>query len=211
MGRRLLRHPWIGGVDLRKRLPAELTVRVDEKRAVALLRDGKDLHYVDAAGERIAPFDPQTGKLDLILLSRSMSGAEGKRPATAVSSSPVPHEEAASLDRALRLLEELDRVRPPWAIGLSEVEILGEKDFRIHTASLPSPLLVRAGTLHLKAPRLEELLPRIVDRYGAAAAIDLRFARRIIIQPSTHGKRGPRRPVPGVAQKEARADHAQRG
>ena len=200
---RLLRHPWIRGADLRKDLPAGLAVRVTEKRAVALLRDGKNLHYLDARGESIAPLDPLAGRLDLVLLSRAASGDAAARPA--------PVGEAATLVPALRLLEELDQVRPSWVAGLSEIEILGEKDFRVHTASLPSPLLVRAGTLHLKARRLEELLPRIVERYGAAAAIDLRFARRIIVQPSARGDQGPRPPVPAAANREARADHAQRG
>ena len=193
----LRRHPWVQGADLRKDLPARLSIRVTERQAVALLRDGNELHYLDTSGRTIAPFDPRGRTADLPLIS-------GTRP----------NEEAtpATLRSAVELLSEIDDVQPSWATGLSEVEILGEEEFRVHTANLSFPVLVRAGTLHQKARRLEALLPHIVERYGAAAAIDLRFARRIIVQPSvTSGAGRPPRPAPQAAHREAATDHAQRG
>ncbi|MCP3957098.1 MAG: FtsQ-type POTRA domain-containing protein [bacterium] len=161
---RLRRHPWVESSDLRKELPASLNVRVREKRAVALLRDGKQLYYLDADGEPITLFDPSAPGADLLLISRSRPGAD--------------------LRPAVRLAEEIEREDPFWRPGLSEIEILGEQDFRLHTTKLPFPLLVRSGTLAEKSSRLEELLPRISGRYGALATVDLRFARRIIVQPS---------------------------
>ena len=70
-----------------------------------------------------------------------------------------------------------------WHRGLSEIDILGRQDFKIFTTDLPFPLLVRGGTVEHKARRLKTLLPQIVDRYGPEAQVDLRFARRIIVQP----------------------------
>ena len=196
--RTLRRHPWVQGADLRKDLPARLSVRVTERQAVALLREGDQLHYLDTQGRTIAPFDPRSRAADLPLISVTDRPSEGSITAT--------------LRSAVRLLSEIDDVRPSWATGLSEVEILGEEDFRVHTANLSFPVLVRAGTLHQKARRLEALLPHIVERYGAAAAIDLRFARRIIVQPSvTSGAGRPPRPAPQAEHREAATDHAQRG
>ncbi len=194
-------HPWILGADLRKDLPARLVVRLTERQAVAILRAGADLYYVDSGGERIAAFDPTAPVVDLPLISVSSApGAEdGSRS------------EAAILSGAVRLLAEIEEVAPTWASGLSEIEILGEEDFRVHSATLNVPLLVRTGTLNLKARRLEELLPHIVERYGAAAAIDLRFARRIIVQPFVETGGEPRRPAPAAEHRKATADHVQRG
>lgn len=190
----LRRHPWVRGADLRKDLPARLAVRVEERRAVALLRAADGLYYLDARGERIASCDPAVERgVDLPLISTAADSASaGGR----LSGSG----EAAGLRAAIRLLSELDEVEPSWIRGLSEVEILGTEDFRLHTSRLPFPVLVSAGTLSHKARRLEELLPRIVERYGATA-VDLRFARRIIVKPS----------VPGTEQVKATIDHAQRG
>ena len=118
----------------------------------------------------------------------------------------------------IALVREIEVVRPPWSAGLSEIEILGENDFRVHTTSLPFPLLIRAGTLEQKTRLLEELLPQLAGRYGNLAAVDLRFNRRIIVKPLSPagGGRRPARPVPqrpakpGTDNREAAAN-AQRG
>lgn len=218
----LRRHPWVRGADLRKDLPARLAVRVAERRAVAMLRAADGLHYLDVRGERIAAFDPAAGRavdLPLISVTEAMLPSRENEPAAHLASSeedasPRPagakSMEAVVLRSAVQLLSEIDDVDPLWASGLSEIEILGEEDFRIHSSALPFPVLVRAGTLHQRARRLEELLPHIVERFGAVAAVDLRFARRIIMKPSADsGSRGSR---PVTAEYlEASTDHAQRG
>ncbi len=125
-----------------------------------------------AANYPFATIDPNVGVVDLPLISIA-------------AQHPPADEEAAVLRPAVQLLSEIDEVGTSWIAGLSEVEVLGAEDFRLHTSALPFPVLVRIGTLNLKARRLEELLPHI-ERYGAAA-VDLRFARRIIVQPSVAG------------------------
>ena len=179
----LLRHPWVQSADLRKQLPSSLTVRVTEKTAVAILRQGHELYYLDIHGSPITLFDPLAGSADLVLISRSQPRAD--------------------LRSAVELAKELERVDPSWGAGLSEIEILGERDFRLFTTSLPFPLLVRAGTLAEKSRRLEELLPWVMTRYRVAA-IDLRFARRIIVQTSAGAATGPA----GTETRKATADHA---
>ncbi len=175
---RLLRqHPWVEGCALRKDLPSRLVVRIIEKKAVALLSHDKGLYYLAADGAPIAPFDPLAGKSDLMLISG---------PKSAVTETPAPLQMASrsSFRSAIQLADEIAELDPPWRVGLSEIVVLGEEDFQIYTTSLPFSLLVRVGTLKNKVRRLEELLPQIVDHYDHAGAIDLRFARRIIVQPS---------------------------
>lgn len=172
----LHRHPWVESVGLRKAPPRTLVVSVVEKREVALFRRGaSELFYVDGAGKVIDRFDYQPGKSDLPIFS-------GGDP-------------AVLLPAAIGLLQEIEHAQPTWLAGLSEVEILGEQDYRLFTADLPFPLLVRAGTLNDKARRLQALLPQIVDRYPQVTAVDLRFARRIIVQPTdldlTPAAKGP--------------------
>ncbi len=237
-------HPWVRGADLRKDLPARLAVRVTERHAIALLRAGDDLFYLDSEGSRIAPCDPVAESADLPLISimeprltESQALNVRATPAAAISAAATPSatlsqpdhgrgEPAGLASAAVRLLSEIDETGATWAAGLSEIEVLGEEDFRLHTSVLPFPVLVRAGTMNQRARRLEQLLPRIVERYGAVAAVDLRFTRRIIVQPSVEAEDGlsrlvPIRPDPPGSNlsrpaamteyREATTDHAQRG
>lgn len=159
----LHRHPWVAAVGLRKAPPRTLVISIVEKSEVALYRRGSELDFIDRDGRLIDRYDPRGGAADLPILS-------GGDPALA-------------LPAAMSLLSELDQAQPAWSAGLSEIEILGGDDFRLFTAELPFPLLVRAGTLEDKTRRLQALLPQIEDRYSEVKAVDLRFARRIIVQP----------------------------
>ena len=167
---RLVVHPWIADVALRKRPPATLHVRLVERREAALYRADTGLAWVDTHGRIIEPVDlarPDPG-LDLPILS----GAPEAIPS------------------ALDLLGEIAEAGTPWAAGLSEIEILGPEDFRLHTTALPFPLIVRRGSLKSKARQLRALLPRLAPSFGSIDAVDLRFARRIIIQQAASPTRG---------------------
>lgn len=169
----LAANPWVEGVTVEKRLPNELRLALVERRPAALLRDGLQLLYLDEQGRTIAAFDPMRdplrdplrGARDLLLIS--VSPATGAAPA-----------------EAFDVARELATTAPEWAATLSEVEVLGEGDFRLYLGALSFPLLVRAGTLKERVGELEKLLPRLDRRYPKLAFIDLRFDRRIIFQPA---------------------------
>jgi cell division septal protein FtsQ len=162
---RLGGHPWLESAEVGKELPRRLSVRVRERRAAALLRNGAALSYLDAEGRAIAPWTP-LGEEDLLIVSA---------PETA---------DAAELVAALGVARELERSAPAWAAALSEVEVLGGDEFRLTTAAVPFPLVVRAGTLELGARRLQALLPEISRRYPRLEGVDLRSERRIVIEPA---------------------------
>ena len=162
-------NPWVEGVTVEKRLPNELRVSLVERRPAALLRDGLQLVYLDEQGRPIAVFDPQRdpqrGSMDLLLIS--VQPSTGAAPAGAFD-----------------VARELAESAPQWAGTLSEVEVLGEGDFRLYLGALSFPLLVRAGTLRERVGELQRLLPKRDQRDPKLAFIDLRFDRRIIFQPA---------------------------
>ncbi len=162
--RAVVANPWVERVTIDKRLPDRLHLALDEREPVALLRETARLFYVDRAGRRIAPFDPARGPGDLLL----------------VSSAGPPGEPLAG---AFEVERELAQAAPDWARSLSEVEVLGEGDFRLHLGALDFPLLVRTGTLAERIATLRRMLPELERRYGRLAFIDLRFDRRILLQP----------------------------
>ncbi len=171
VSRLLADSPWIESLVVEKRLPDRLEIVISERRPVALLRADSSLSYVDARGRRIAPFDPSRGPGDLLLLSATAQGE-------------------AELAGALAVEAELGRAAPRWAATLSEVEVLGEGDFRLHLGALDFPLLVRAGTLRERLDQLLPLLPALAERYGSVRFVDLRFDRRIVFQPATRERSG---------------------
>ncbi len=165
------RNPWIASVEMAKELPGRLRVKVVERRPVALLQADGGLVYADSEGNAIAPVstpeEREAARRDKLLV---------------VSFSQRPHGEGISA--ALGVAAELGRAQPTWAGQLSRIEVLGEEDFRLHTDALPFPLLVRSGQVKPKVERLVELLPELSRRYVRIEAVDLRFSRRIVVQPA---------------------------
>jgi POTRA domain, FtsQ-type len=178
---RLHRNPWIDTVEIRKELPDRLRIRVAERRPVALLLSGGTLAYADAEGRPIAPV-------------ASAEETEEARRAGLLVVSFAHAPQGGGVHAALEVAGDLGRVQPDWAAHLARIEVLGEEDFRLHTEALPFPLLVTRGTVGPKARRLQELLPELARRYPKIEAVDLRFSRRIVVQPAL-----PSPPPPGGA------------
>lgn len=167
-------NPWVRTVELEKELPDRLKVKLSEREPVALLLKNGALVYADVEGRPIAPVE-------------SEGAAEEARQAglLVVSFAQAPHLAGGGVVSALEVAGELGRVQPDWAASLSEIEVLGEEDFRLETEALPFPLLVTRGEVGPKAVRLQELLPQLTRRYPRIDAVDLRFSRRIVVQPAT--------------------------
>lgn len=173
VGRPLAEHPWVAGVAVAKRLPAHLTVEVQERQPAALVVRGAGLWYAEADGRLIAPAaEGEGGRAGLPLYRDGASGGPD----------PVP---APDLDGALELVAELARAEPAWAAGLTEIALLGEADYEVRTVALPFPLRIRVGQVEPRLARLASLLPEIRRRYPHLAAVDLRFSRRIVLEPLT--------------------------
>jgi cell division protein FtsQ len=175
------KNPWVQSVELQKELPGRLRVALTERRPVALLRSGVGgrgangangasepggLVYADPDGQPIVEVDsvPEARKAGLLEVFFSR---------------PVP----GGMAGALEVAGELGRVRPDWAAALTRIDVLGEEDFRLHTEALPFPVVVTRGEVGPKARRLEELLPELERRYPVIESVDLRFSRRIVVQP----------------------------
>lgn len=156
-------HPWVRSVAVRKRLPDRLEITVEERRPAALASRDGELHYIDLDGVAFAPFDPTAAPNDLLL----------------VSGSSRPREVREAMTVATRLVALDDEL----AAGLSEVEVLNRRDFRLYTAALPFPLVVSSRDLGKRLESLRSVLPMIEHRLDSVGAIDLRFDRYIVIQP----------------------------
>ncbi|MEJ2086268.1 MAG: FtsQ-type POTRA domain-containing protein [Acidobacteriota bacterium] len=165
--RRLLAHPWLAAVGVRKRLPDRLEVDLVERYPAALFRRDGDLLLVDADGEIFTSFDPEAGGESLLLLS----GADDRE----------------LLRRAMRAARELERIEPEWGASLSEIEVLNESDLRLHTSALPFPIVVRTERMAEAIKTLRDHLPQMREHLDGVGAIDMRFQRYIVVQPVKEG------------------------
>ncbi len=184
---RVQRNPWIAAVEITKELPGRLRVKFAERRPVAMMLAGSELVYADSAGRAIAPVSTPAElaaarKSGLLVVSfpgepHHASGAGGAGGASGISG-------ISSIGSALQVAAELGRVEPNWAAKLAQIEVLGEEDFRLRTDALPFPILVRGGEVAPKVEKLIKLLPELATRYPRIEAVDLRFSRRIVVQPA---------------------------
>lgn len=172
--RRVQRNPWIASVEMVKELPDRLRVKVAERQPVALLIAGGGFVYADSEGRAIAPV-------------ASPAELEEARRAGLLAVSFPRGAHPDGIAAALEVAAELGRVQPTWAAKLARIEVLGEGDFRLRTDALPFPLLVTGGQVGPKVQRLVELLPELARRYPLIETVDLRFSRRIVVQPGRSG------------------------
>ena len=159
LARRLAAHPWIERVTLTKRFPDGLSVRVTERRAVALFREDDRFWWVGAEGNLIAPYDSRRDLTEYVILT-------GERRA---------------LPEAVRLLEELRGAAPEYFSKLSEIASLPDGGFGMMDAIFRKPVRVLRGDAPKKVRALLEARGFIESRGWEARAIDLRFADRIIL------------------------------
>lgn len=175
---RVRSNPWIASVEIAKELPDRLRVRISERKPIALLLAGRDLVFADADGRAIAPVGTPA-ELE----------AARKAGLLVVSFPGAPH--PFGMAAALKVAAELGRAEPNWAAKLAQIEVLGEEDFRLRTDALPFPLLVKDGEVGPKVQRLVTLLPELARRYPKIEAVDLRFSRRIVVQPANSAPPSP--------------------
>ena len=156
----LQRLPWIERVTLAKKFPDGLSVRVAERKPVALLREGGRLFFLDARGIPIAPYDARSDHTEYVLVT-------GER---------------AALAEAVALLEDLRVRSPDYFSALSEIAALPDGGFGMMDSIFRRPVRLLRWDAPEKISALVKARGLIESRGWEARAIDLRFADRIVLE-----------------------------
>ena len=151
--------PWVERVTLSKRLPDGLAIRVTERKAVALFREGSRLWWLSREGRTIALYDPRADSAEYVLVS-------GDRRA---------------LPEAAGLLEDLRSMPSDYFSALSEISALPDGGFGIMDSVFRRPVRVLRRDAPAKIRALLEARGFIESRGWEARAIDLRFSDRIVL------------------------------
>ena len=140
---RLEKHPWIRSVDLEKRFPHTLLMRVEKEEPKAIVAmDG--LYYVNASSKVFKALDP-CDETDFPVITGVTGQEEDKQRLLSV---------------ALEILKALDQEKQPWSVkSLSEVHLRKDGDATLYFSHLPGSVKVCGRDL---AARLDDLKKVVV-------------------------------------------------
>jgi len=150
---------WISRINIEKKLPDTLHIKITERAAVALVRDGAKLRYVDEEGAAFAELTPAAGDNDLPLIV----DAQG-----------------AELTRAIALLRDLREHDREIYSRVSEVRPVPPRGFAMFDRELGAFVYADADGVSAKWRSLYAIL-RAENNLSIEYA-DLRFADRVVVK-----------------------------
>ncbi|MDA8123337.1 MAG: FtsQ-type POTRA domain-containing protein [Deltaproteobacteria bacterium] len=168
IGRRLLSHPWVRSVSVRKALPDRLVVRIEERRPLAMINLDA-LYYVDEQGtifKRLTTYDPKNFPI-----------------VTGFSPADLNARDAVTLQNLKRTLELL-RCTESGVLrrNVSEVHFDAQEGYTLVTRD--SGLQLKIGMMEFGEAmrRVEEAIPKLSSLGQARSVIDLKTAGRIFVR-----------------------------
>jgi cell division protein FtsQ len=169
IGNRLLTHPWVRGVSVRKAFPDRLIVRIQERKPAAMINLDV-LYYLDEEGtifKRLTAYDPKTFPIVTGFTQREL----GARDAVAVR----------NLKKTLELLRctESGVLRQ----NVSEVHFDAQEGYTLVTRD--TGLQLKIGTMDFREAmkRVEVAMPKLSSVGQARGVVDLKTAGRMFVRP----------------------------
>jgi cell division protein FtsQ len=169
IGRRLLTHPWIREVRVRKVFPDRLVVRIEERRPVAMINLDV-LYYVDEEGDvfkRLSAYDSKNFPI-----------------ITGFSRADLSARDAVALRNLRRTIELLHQAESGvLSQNVSEIHFDPQEGFTLVTRD--TGLALKIGTMEPREAmqRIEEALPKLSRLGKVRGAVDLKYAGRIFVRP----------------------------
>lgn len=150
---------WVERIDIEKKLPDVLRIKITERSPVALVRSGERLLYTDRNGFGFAELSAAAGDDDLPIIT----GAEG-----------------AELTRTVALLGELRRADAQLYSRVSEVWPIPPRGFALYDRALGAVVYANADDIVAKWRNLYAVLA--AENHPKIEYADLRFANRLIVK-----------------------------
>jgi cell division protein FtsQ len=151
---------WVRRIDIEKKLPDTLRIKISERTPVALARAGERLLYVDEEGVGFAELSPRVGDPDLPLISEA-AGTE--------------------LTRTVALLRELRARDRQLYSRVSEVWPIPPRGFALYDRQIGAVVYANDEDIVAKWRNLYAVLQ--AENNPKIEYADLRFADRVIVKP----------------------------
>lgn len=150
---------WVDRIDIEKKLPDTLRIKITERIPVALVRMNESLRYVDAEGAAFAELSPKVGDDDLPLI------ADAQGP---------------ELTRSVQLLTSLKASDRQLYSRISEVWPIPPHGFALYDRELNAVVYANAEDISAKYRNLYAVLR--AEKNPKIEYADLRFADRVIVK-----------------------------
>ena len=176
---RLEEETWVNYVEIRRILPSNLIIYVQERVPSVILEMQNELMVADRDGIILSRYSPRFGKLDVPVFR----GVLGE---SAESYRHHQEENAARIQQALYMLSELESGSPQYTNRISEVDISDRKNLKIMLLNDTAEVYL-GGENYLERfnsfMRNRDEYEKLKDQYEEFASIDLRFEDQIIYRP----------------------------
>lgn len=168
---RLEVHPWVRSVDLEKRFPHTLIIRVEKEKPWALVAaDG--LRYVNRWGEVFKEAEP-TGVLDYPIITGLEEGGSI---------------EAEQLGCAMKVLRTLEHEKGPWSLeGLGEIHIREDGSVSLYFSAIPAVIKLKGVELEARMGDLKRLVEHLnsTGRIHMVRCINLNYSDGAVVSLKT--------------------------
>lgn len=162
---RLLDHPWVQGVEVRRDFPGQLLISLQERRPVAIARVGT-LHYVDRAGHLLGALrDDDSRDFPVI------TGLDGDESGNFTT---------LGLHRALQLLRLCDQQR--CFDGVSEVHVDRFRGLTVFPLRAAVAVVLGWGSWREKLARSSRVFVAWQGQVGRLAAVDVSFRDFVVVK-----------------------------
>ena len=153
---------WIKTIEIEKKLPDTLRIRVTERAPAALVERDGSIRYVDADGIEFAELSPEVGDADLPLITNARG---------------------ADLARCVALIRELRARDAQIYARVSEVRPLPPRGFALFDRQLGAFVYANEEDVFSKWRALAAVAR--VEHFGPGeiAYADIRFADRLVVKP----------------------------
>lgn len=176
---RLEEETWVNHVGIRRILPSNLVIYVQERVPSVILEMQNELMVADRDGIILSHYSPRFGKLDVPVFR----GVLGE---SAESYRHHQEENATRIQQALYMLSELESGSPQYTKRISEVDISDRKNLKIMLLDDTAEVYM-GGENYLERftsfIRHRDEYEKLKDQYEEIASIDLRFEDQIIYRP----------------------------
>ena len=178
---------WVKRAEVRRVLPGDLAIYVEERVPSVILELGGDLNLADEDGILLDRYSPKHGKLDVPVFRGLMGeNVEAYRM--------YQEENTARVQLGRRMIDELEAASPAFTRSISEVDVSDRSNVRIllvdDTAEISlgdRDFLKRYRMLLSNVAKYHELKAE----YAEISSIDLRFDGQIIYRPRRPEAAGP--------------------
>ena len=176
---RLEKVPWVKRVEIRRVLPSELIIYIQERTPSAIVEFRSELMLADSDGIMLDRYDSRHGKLDVPVFK----GVLGE---DAESYRLYQEENTARIRQGLQMLSEIESGSPQETREISEVDISDRENLKVllvdDTAEVylgEKDYLKRFRSLMENMRQYQELK----NQYSEIESIDLRYDGNIIYRP----------------------------